>query len=70
MPITLAGIKLTSVQNMLDKIENQEGAVGKVIYSDSLYNDFRHLTIELDALVQDLKKRPQKYLNLGFIKVF
>ena len=61
---------LTSVQNLLDKIENQEGAVGKVIMSDSLYNDFRHLTNELETLVQDLKKRPQKYLNLGFIKVF
>ena len=61
---------LTSVQTLLDKIENQEGSVGKVIARDELYNDFRHLTTELDALVQDLKKRPQKYLNLGFIKVF
>ena len=61
---------LTSVQTLLSKIENQEGSVGKVIMSDELYNDFRHLTVELDELVQDLKKRPQKYLNLGFIKVF
>ncbi len=61
---------LTSVQTLLNKIENQEGAVGKVIARDELYNDFRNLTAELDALVQDLKKRPQKYLNLGFIKVF
>ncbi len=61
---------LTTVQTLLDKIENQDGAVGKVIARDELYNDFRHLTTELDALVQDLKKRPQKYLNLGFIKVF
>ncbi len=58
---------LTSVQTLLTKIENQEGALGKVIYRDELYNDFRHLTSELDALVQDFKKRPQKYLNL---KVF
>lgn len=61
---------LTSVQTLLTKIENQEGAVGKVIYSDELYNDIRHLTAQLDTLVQDLKKRPQKYLNMGFIKVF
>ncbi|MFQ5602633.1 MAG: MlaD family protein [bacterium] len=61
---------LSSMQSMLAKIENQEGTVGKVIYRDELYNDIRHLTSELDTLVQDLKKRPQKYLNLGFIKVF
>ena len=61
---------LTSVQSLLAKIENQEGSVGKVIATDDLYNDFRHLAAELDTLVQDLKRRPQKYLNLGFIKVF
>jgi len=61
---------LTSVQSLLAKIENEEGSVGKVIAKDDLYNDLRHLTAELDTLVQDLKKRPQKYLNFGFIKVF
>ncbi len=61
---------MTSVQSLLAKIENEEGSVGKVIAKDDLYNDLRHLTAELDTLVQDLKKRPQKYLNLGFIKFF
>lgn len=61
---------LTSIQSLLDKIENQEGTVGKVIMSDSLYNNVQLLTTELNLLVQDLKKRPQKYINLGFIKVF
>ncbi len=61
---------LTSVQTLLTKIENQEGTIGKVINRDEMYNDLRHLTAQLDTLVQDLKKRPQKYLNLGFIKVF
>ncbi len=61
---------LTSIQSLLDKIENQEGTVGKVISSDSLYNNVQLLTTELNLLVQDLKKRPQKYINLGFIKVF
>lgn len=61
---------LTSIQTLLSKIENEEGALGKVISSDEFYDDIRHLTAEVDALVQDLKKRPQKYLNLGFIKFF
>ncbi|MFQ5706580.1 MAG: MlaD family protein [bacterium] len=61
---------LNSMQTLLAKIENQDGALGKVIASDDLYNDIRHLTAELDDLVQDLKKRPQRYVNLGFIKIF
>ncbi|MFQ5751083.1 MAG: MlaD family protein [bacterium] len=61
---------LTSMQNLLTTIEDEEGALGKVIYRDDLYNDIRHMTTELDTLVQDLKKRPQKYLSLGFIKLF
>lgn len=61
---------LTTVKSLLAKIENQEGALGKVIADDTLYNNVRDLTAELDALVQDFKKRPQKYLNLGFIKIF
>lgn len=61
---------LTSMQRLLNKIEHQEGTLGKVIANDALYNDLHHLTSELDTLVQDLKRRPQKYLNLGFIKIF
>ncbi len=61
---------LTRVNNLVAKIENEEGTVGKLIARDEPYNDFRHLAAELDTLVTDLKKRPQKYLNLGFIKVF
>lgn len=61
---------LTSVQVLLTKIENEEGALGKAISSDQLYNDIQHLTTELNDLVQDLKKRPQKYINLGFIRFF
>jgi len=61
---------LTSMQNILAKIENQEGAVGKAIYKEELYNDVRDLTAELDELVKDVKKRPQRYIDMGFIKIF
>jgi phospholipid/cholesterol/gamma-HCH transport system substrate-binding protein len=61
---------LSSMQTLLAKVENEEGTVGKVIARDEIYNDIRHLTSELDTLLQDLKRRPQKYINLGFIKVF
>ena len=61
---------MTSVQSLLATIENEESSGGKVIANDDLYNDLRRLTSEFHTLVQDLKKRPQKYLNLGFIKFF
>lgn len=61
---------LASVQTLLARIENQEGTAGKIIADEQLYNDIRNLTSELGTLVQDFKKRPQKYINFGFIKVF
>ncbi len=61
---------LTTVRSLLAKIENQEGSVGKVLGSDELYNNVRDLTVELDTLLLDLQKRPQKYINLDFIRVF
>lgn len=61
---------LTSMQNILAKIENQEGTVGKAIYRDELYTEVRNLTAELDELVKDVKKRPQRYIDMGFIKIF
>lgn len=61
---------LTSIQSILAKIENQEGAVGKAIYKDELYTEVRALTAELDELVKDVKKRPRRYIDMGFIKIF
>ena len=61
---------LGSVQTLLAKIENEEGTLGKILSNDELYDDIRGLTTELDSLLKDIKKRPQRYINLGFIKVF
>jgi len=58
---------LTVMQAVLAKIDNEEGTVGKVIASDELYNNMKQLQMEIDELLQDLKRRPQKYINM---KVF
>ena len=47
-----------SLQNIIDKIKNQEGTLGKLIGNDTIYN-------ELEAFVQDIRKHPWKLLIKG-----
>ncbi len=61
---------LISLKAILSKMENGDGTAGKLLSDDEMYNNMRDLTAELDALVADMKKRPQRYINLGFIKIF
>lgn len=44
-----------NLDNGIAKIVNQEGTVGKLLYSDKIYN-------ELEALVTDVRKNPWKLL--------
>jgi|GEM_PF-1563420 len=61
---------LGSLEGILAKIDRGEGSAGKLLADDELYNKMRDLTAELDALILDMKKRPGRYVNLGFIKIF
>jgi len=61
---------LGSLESLLSKLEQGEGTAGKLLSDDELYNKMRDLTAELDALILDMKKRPGRYVNLGFIKIF
>jgi phospholipid/cholesterol/gamma-HCH transport system substrate-binding protein len=43
----------TNLDNIIAKIKNKEGTIGKLFFDDTIYND-------LEALVQDLRKNPWK----------
>ncbi len=55
---------MVSLSSVLAKIDSEQGTVGKVIASDELYNNIRQLQAQIDELLRDLKKYPQKYVNL------
>jgi phospholipid/cholesterol/gamma-HCH transport system substrate-binding protein len=46
----------TNLDDIIYKIKNKEGTVGKLLFDDAVYND-------LQALVQDLRKNPWKLLH-------
>ncbi len=53
-----------SIENLLGKIERGEGSLGKLIQSDTLYRNLEKFTQDLDLLILDVKKHPQKYIKI------
>ena len=58
---------LSSLSNILKSIEKGEGSAGLLIKDDKLYNNLEKSSKELEALIEDIKTNPKKYLT---IKVF
>lgn len=54
----------TSIENLLGKIEKGEGTLGKLVQSDTLYRNLEKFTQDLDLLILDVKKHPQKYIKI------
>jgi phospholipid/cholesterol/gamma-HCH transport system substrate-binding protein len=44
-----------------------DGAIGKLLTSDELYEEVRQTNLALKDLLEDIKENPKRYIN---IKVF
>ena len=51
------------LNNVLSKIDNSEGTIGKLINDPSLYNNTSSLVEELQQFVKDIKENPGKYMK-------
>ena len=62
-------IEMTSVFSQLDiligQVNSGEGSAGKLVYSDSLYQNVNVLVADLDSLVRDLKENPNDYVQVS-----
>jgi phospholipid/cholesterol/gamma-HCH transport system substrate-binding protein len=54
----------TQLRTFVDKMENGNGTVQKLLTDSLMYTDARHLLQTIDSLVADFKKNPKKYINL------
>ncbi len=54
---------------IVKSINEGNGTIGKLLYSDSLYNDMRDVVKDADSLLIDIRKNPEKYGKLN-IKLF
>lgn len=55
---------LTTTQHLLTSIEQQKGAVGKALYQDEIYLKANDAVGKLNTILEELKKNPQKYMQL------
>ena len=62
-------VKLDSLRGTLQRVSNKiddgDGALGKLVNDPALYNDAKATVAEFRALVADIKKNPKKYINLS-----
>jgi phospholipid/cholesterol/gamma-HCH transport system substrate-binding protein len=49
---------------VLNKVNNGDGTLGKLLNDPGLYYDVRRLTTRLDSLTLDFKQHPRRYINL------
>lgn len=60
-----------SLNELLEKLNNGEGTMGKLINDPSVYENIDSLTIELNKLVKGINEDPGKYLkHMSIIEVF
>ena len=50
---------------LLNKVNNGDGTLGKLLNDPGLYSDARRLVTRLDSLTLDFKQHPKKYINLS-----
>lgn len=54
----------TQLQAILARLERGEGTAGKLMTDTLLYRDVRRVVTDVDALVNDFKANPKKYINV------
>lgn len=66
---TIANAKntLASVNNLLDAAIKGDGTIGKLIYDDSLYMELVQSNQQLQDLVEDLQKHPERYIHFSVL---
>lgn len=53
------------VQTVVGKVDHGDGTLAQLINDRKLYDDVRASVNSLNALIEDIKKNPRKYINLS-----
>lgn len=56
-----------NLDKVIDQVQQGEGSLGKLVSSDTLYNDLQKTVNQLNFLLQDIRLNPRRYLNLSVI---
>ena len=55
----------SNLSKTLERLENADGTLNKVINDPELYNNLNSTAANLDALMKDLKERPDRYVQFS-----
>lgn len=56
---------LMGTQSFMDRLNSNEGTLGKLMTNDSLYNALTLTMTDLDSLFQDLRYNPKRYVHFS-----
>lgn len=56
---------LASFNMLLSKLNAGEGSMGKLLHDDKMYKNLEGATRQLEALLQDFKLNPDRYINVS-----
>jgi phospholipid/cholesterol/gamma-HCH transport system substrate-binding protein len=59
---TVAGLN-----SVIQKIDSNEGSLGKLVHDKALYDNLTKSTESLNILLEDMQKQPSKYVHLSLI---
>jgi phospholipid/cholesterol/gamma-HCH transport system substrate-binding protein len=65
LTLTKINSNLTLTQKTLEKINNEQGSIGKLLNNKELYDNLSHSAQDLDSLLIDLKKNPKRYVHFS-----
>ena len=54
-----------TLDSLVRSINNGNGTIGELVKNDSLYHNLNNSIISIDSLVTDIKKNPNKYINVS-----
>jgi len=61
----------TQLNQILTKVNNGEGSLGKFVNDSTLYNNLESMSAEMDKLIKNINENPRKYLkHMRLIEVF
>jgi phospholipid/cholesterol/gamma-HCH transport system substrate-binding protein len=65
--LTEADIKgvLDSFRSLLNKVNDPDGTIGKLLVDGSVYDSLDSLLIDIDSLVKKIEQNPKKYMKLS-----
>ena len=58
---------VNNINELTSKISNGKGSLGKLINDDSFYNNLAKSSLEMNQLIEDIKKNPSRYVNFSIL---